>query len=194
MLKRLGILNMLRLLLAVRRERARIAGIDLSPVRSKGLEDEYFISYYIQQTAVFSAMSRLVGKEGALAVHEEVAELVTPAIMSVAFPTIDQIRELDDPSDFFKEYIVSMLEADKGVGLHDFRVIEDSEEAFAFDITYCAFAAIPRQLGFPEACIPNCYSDEVFFPDFLRPLGFRFVRTGTIACGNDRCDFRFERI
>ena len=110
------------------------------------------------------------------------------------FPRIDQIKKLEDPFHAFGKYIFSVLEADKEVGLHEFKVIEDSEEAMAFDITYCAFAEIPKQLGLAEAGIPNCYGDDVFLPDFLMPLGIRFLRNGTIAQGNRVCDFRFERI
>jgi hypothetical protein len=61
-------------------------------------------------------------------------------------------------------------------------------------VTYCAFCEIPKRLGFVEACDSGCYSDEVFMPTFLEPLGVRFRRSQTLARKSDRCDFRFERI
>lgn len=192
--KRLGIVNLLRFFLAIPRERVRIAGLDLSAVRFKGLTDEHFIGYSAERTAFFAAMARVVGGERALAIHEEVTEIIAPIMMKNTFPSTDEIKRLGNPFHAFRKYMVSVLSANRDAGIHEFKVIEDSDEAIAFDITYCAFAEIPKQLGAPEAGIPNCYSDEVFFPSFLRPLGMRFVRNGTIARGNRVCDFRFERV
>ncbi len=73
-------------------------------------------------------------------------------------------------------------------------ILEDSDKAIAVNVTYCAFCEIPRLCGIVEACDPGCYSDEVFFPGYLEPLGMRFVRTKTLARGGDCCDFRWERI
>lgn len=193
-LKNLGILGMLRLPSLTRRERNRISGNDLSVVRAKGLEDQYFINYFIERTAVFSAMSLLVGEEQAVTIHEKITELVVPTAMASMLPTTDQIKQFDDPMDVLRKYIESNLEANREAGLHEYRLIDEPGIAVGFDITYCAFAEIPKQLGVPKTGTFNCYSDEVFFPNYLKPLGLRFVRTGTIARGNEVCDFRFERI
>jgi hypothetical protein len=193
-LKRLGIINTLRLLLSLGKERARMAEAVPSLVGLNGLQDEYFITMLLERTAFFSAMARLVGKDKALDVHKEITDFIGPAINRIVFPPTDEIERFSDPFDVFRKYVLSMMEADRREGIHEFNVVEDSDKAFAMDVTYCAFAEIPNRLGIPEACLPNCYSDDVFLPDYLRPLGVRFVRTGTIARGDFQCDFRFERI
>ena len=114
--------------------------------------------------------------------------------MASTLPTADQIKQFDDPIDVFQKYIVANMEANREAGLHEYRLISEPGVAIGFDITYCAFAEIPKQLGVPKAGTMNCYSDDVFLPNYLRPLGLRFVRTGTIARGNEVCDFRFEHI
>ena len=193
-LKRLGISKMLKLPFSIRQERMGMEGRDFSALRAKGLEDQYFINYFIERTAVFSAMTQLIGEENAAAIHEEIMDLVVPTAMASTLPTADQIKQFDDPIDVFQKYIVANMEANREAGLHEYRLISEPGVAIGFDITYCAFAEIPKQLGVPKAGIMNCYSDDVFLPNYLRPLGLRFVRTGTIARGNEVCDFRFERI
>jgi len=100
----------------------------------------------------------------------------------------------EDPFKACRDYYMAFWLAEKNAGLHDYEIGEDSDEAFAFNVKYCAFCEIPRLCGIVEACEPSCYSDEVFYPGYLEPLGMRFVRTKTLARGGDCCDFRFEKI
>ena len=73
-LKRLGISKMLKLPFSIRQERMGMEGRDFSALRAKGLEDQYFINYFIERTAVFSAMTQLIGEENAAAIHEEIMD------------------------------------------------------------------------------------------------------------------------
>ena len=109
-------------------------------------------------------------------------------------PSVDQFRQMEDAFKAYCDYLMAFFEAEKSAGLHEYDVIEDSDKAIAINVTYCAFCEIPRLCGIVEACDPGCYSDEVFFPAYLKPLGIRFVRTKTLARGGDCCDFRFEKM
>ena len=109
-------------------------------------------------------------------------------------PKPEEFDTFDDPFDAFRQYYMAIFVADREAGLHDFEVIEDSADAFQVNVTYCAYCEIPKRLGIIEACQPSCYSDDVFFPEFCRKLRMSFVRTETLARGNEACDFRFERV
>ena len=193
-IRHLGLLGALRLLLLTRREKRRLAATDLEPVRGRGLTSEFFIRYILGNTAMFSAMTRMRGTNESLAIHHEVMDRIAVPMNEAILPSAEDLREFDDPFQAFRDYLMAFFAAEKDAGLHDYEVIEDSDNAAAINVTYCAFCEIPRLCGIVEACDPSCYSDEVFFPGHLEPFGIRFVRTKTLARGGDCCDFRFETI
>ena len=131
--------------------------------------------------------------ERALSIHREIMDEVATLMNEAILPSRSEFEQVDDLFGAFRAYLLAFFEAEKKAGLHEFRVVEDSDDALAVDVTYCAFCEIPKRLGIVEACESGCYSDEVFFPGFLEPFGIRFVRTQTLARKGDHCDFRFER-
>jgi len=191
--KHLGLLGSLRLLILARRERKRLKGVDLTSVRQKGLTSELFIEHTIQNTALFSAMAQITGTEKAVAIYYEIMDKVSNLMNEAILPSLDELQGMGNDFKAFRDYLIAFFRAEKEAGLHDYQVVEDSDRAIALNVTYCAFFEIPRRCGIVEACDPSCYSDEVFFPGYLEPLGVRFVRTKTLARGGDCCDFRFER-
>jgi len=191
--KHLGLFGLLRLLLLSWSEKRRMLRMDLDPVRRKGITNEKFIDLLIGNAALFRATERMVGMERALSMHREIMDEVAILMNEAILPSRPEFEQVDDPFEAFRAYLLAFFEAEKKAGLHEFRLVEDSDGVLAVDVTYCAFCEIPKRLGIVEACHSGCYSDEVFFPGFLEPFGIRFVRTQTLARRGDRCDFRFER-
>jgi hypothetical protein len=75
----------------------------------------------------------------------------------------------------------------------DYRVIEQSEDAFAFDVTGCRYAEFYKELGEPElgfllVCGADFTVAEGFGPDI------KLTRTQTIMQGAGHCDFRYKRL
>jgi hypothetical protein len=194
MRKHLGLLGMLRLLLLTWQEKRRMRRIDLAAVRSKGLSNERFIDWMLEQTAMFSATVKMVGMEKALSIHREIMEQVVVPMIEALYPSGADFERLDDPAGAFRQYMLAYYEAEDKAGLYEYRIAEDDDEALAVDVTYCALCEIPKRLGVIEACEPFCYADEVFLPDSLEPFGLRFVRTQTLGRKGEHCDFRFERV
>lgn len=194
MREHLGLPGLLRLLLLAWREKRRMRRVDLDPVRDKGLTHERFIDLMLERAAMFSATVKMVGMERALSIHREIMDQVACPMNEALLPSSAEFEQLDDLFGAFRQYMLAFFEAENRAGLHEYRIVEDSDDALAVDVTYCAFCEIPKRLGVMEAGEPGCYSDEVFFPGFLEPFGLRFVRTQTLARKGDRCDFRFERI
>ncbi len=74
----------------------------------------------------------------------------------------------------------------------DYDVIEQSQDAFAFDVTRCAYAEFYKALGEPElgfllVCTADFATAEGFGDDV------RLKRTQTIMQGASHCDFRYRR-
>ena len=75
----------------------------------------------------------------------------------------------------------------------DYRVIEQSQDAFEFDVTGCRYAEFYKELGEPElgfllVCSADFPMAEGFGPDI------ELTRTQTIMQGASHCDFRYERL
>ncbi|TYO65237.1 2-amino-thiazoline-4-carboxylic acid hydrolase [Bradyrhizobium hipponense] len=71
-------------------------------------------------------------------------------------------------------------------------VIEQSHDAFDFNVTRCAYAEFYKALGEPElgfllVCTADFATADGFGPDV------ELTRTQTIMQGADHCDFRYRR-
>ena len=75
----------------------------------------------------------------------------------------------------------------------DYRGREQSEDAFAFDVTRCRYAEFYKELGEPELGFLLVCS-----ADFDTAQGFgddvKLTRTQTIMQGAGHCDFRYKRV
>jgi hypothetical protein len=74
----------------------------------------------------------------------------------------------------------------------DYRVIEQSQDAFAIDVTRCRYAEFYKELGEPElgflmVCSADYTTADGFGPDI------KLTRTQTIMQGASHCDFRYRR-
>jgi hypothetical protein len=74
----------------------------------------------------------------------------------------------------------------------DYRVIEQSQDAFEIDVTGCRYAEFYKELGEPElgfllVCGADFTTAEGFGPDI------KLTRTQTIMQGASHCDFRYKR-
>jgi ubiquinone biosynthesis protein len=73
--------------------------------------------------------------------------------------------------------------------LHDV----DVADGHGLDITRCAVADYYRDLGLGDLCERTiCVQDSLVADQYGTPVGIRFTRTGTVAGGADRCDFRYH--
>lgn len=74
----------------------------------------------------------------------------------------------------------------------EIEVLQESEEAFDFNVTRCRYAELYRALGVPElGAVFSCNRDGALIEGF-NP-GVEFTRTQTIMQGAPFCDFRYRR-
>ena len=74
----------------------------------------------------------------------------------------------------------------------NYKVVEQSQDAFAIDVTRCRYAEFYKELGEPElgfllVCSADFTTAEGFGPDI------KLTRTQTIMEGASHCDFRYRR-
>jgi L-2-amino-thiazoline-4-carboxylic acid hydrolase-like protein len=74
----------------------------------------------------------------------------------------------------------------------NYKVIEQSQDSFEFDVTRCRYAEFYKELGEPElgfllVCSADFPTAEGFGPDI------KLTRTQTIMQGASHCDFRYKR-
>jgi hypothetical protein len=75
----------------------------------------------------------------------------------------------------------------------DYNIIEQSQDAFAFDVTRCRYAEFYKALGEPElgfllVCSADFDTAEGFGGDV------KLTRRQTIMQGASHCDFRYKRV
>ena len=75
----------------------------------------------------------------------------------------------------------------------DYKVIEQSQDAFEIDVTGCRYAEFYKELGEPElgfllVCSADFPTAEGLGPDI------KLTRTQTIMQGASHCDFRYRRV
>jgi hypothetical protein len=69
--------------------------------------------------------------------------------------------------------------------------LEDSPARVAYDLTGCFYLDTLTAYGAPELTPSFCRMDDLLYGRLERA---RWGRTGTLARGDARCDFRFTRV
>lgn len=192
-LKRVGLFRALRLPGLIREEEAKMRGVDLAPLRARALDNDEFLSQTLSQVAAFAAVARLAGTEKAVAIFEEIIREVGVELWAAQAPAAADFKSCGDAFAAFRAYFDATMEANRRAGLLEYEVVEDGDDAVQYDVSSCVFCELAERLGYPEAARNLCLADDVYFPDECRKIGARFIRAGTLARGDRRCDFRFER-
>jgi hypothetical protein len=175
-------------------EKKRSTKIDLSEIRAKGLTNEIFINQQLEYLAMFSALSKVLDTKKALEIINKVMDATAGEAMLQNTPTIDEIKSFGNNFDTFKKYFAPLPEASKKAGCHDLKIVENTENVFKIEITYCAWLELAKKMNIPEACLPNCYADDYSYPEYYEKLGIKYSRKGTLAKGYKCCDLCFEKI
>jgi len=75
----------------------------------------------------------------------------------------------------------------------DYRVREQSQDAFEIDVTGCRYAEFYKELGEPElGFLLVCSADFTMAEGFDSDI--KLTRTQTIMQGASHCDFRYKRL
>ncbi len=189
----LGFMQRFRFLIGFLAAKYRARKVDLSPIREKGMTNEKFLATQIEYISMFSALTQVLGVEQAEQIMKQVMDVTAREALLLCLPEASDVRSFPDTMAVFREYLCGSLKASRTAGCLETTIAEDRDNAFQFNVTWCVWLELARLLGAPEACRPNCYSDDLVFPDYFGSLGIDYRRTQTLACGGTCCDFRFEK-
>ncbi len=175
-------------------ERKRASRLDISDIRKRGMKNEKFLKQQFDYLSLYSAVKKTVGKETALSIMHKVMEATAAEAMLNSLPDEEDIRKVGGPFEVFRQIFSLLPKTTKEAGDLEITISENSDKAFQFDVHWCIWLELAKKMGVPEACIPNCYADEIAYPDYFKPMGVKYCRKGSLANGAKLCDFRFEKV
>lgn len=191
-MRHLGLWERLRFGLAFLQARGRARRLDLSDLRARGMNNEPFLAQQLEYLALFAALARIKGTQETIVIMKELMDETAREPLLLCLPPQDAVRAAGDPFEVFRHYFRAAPAAACAAGCNEIALSQDDDQAIQMDITWCVWLELARKMGVPEACLPNCYSDDLVFPDYFQALGIRYRRTGSLAGGQRCCDFRFE--
>lgn len=173
--------------------RRQAAGLDLSDLRANGLKNEKFVTQQLEYLALFAALARVLDGPRAVKIMDDVMVETAPEALLLCLPDAKDMAAFPDPLAAWKAFSRPAPAASCAANCNRMEIVEDTDDAFQFDITWCVWLELAQRMGLPEACLPNCTADELVFPKYFDALGIAYKRSGTLAEGKKKCDFRFER-
>ena len=150
--------------------RRRARGIDLTRFRKRGLNNERFINTQLNYLALFVTLQDITTTERAIEIAKDVMEKTAREPLLLCLPPQEDVRATGAPFEVFRQYLRAMPAAACSGGCHEMRISEDTSDAFQFDVTWCVWLELARAMRVPDACLPNCYSDDLVFPDYFGAL------------------------
>jgi hypothetical protein len=170
----------------------RAAELELDDLRENGMTNARFLSQQLDYLAAFWALVQLYDSSRAVEIMTSVMDKSAREPMLYCLPEPDAVREVGEPMEVFRDYLRPSQDAASEAGCNEIQIAEDRPGVFEFHVTWCIWLELAERMGIPEACLPNCYSDDVIFPEYFEQLGITYSRSGTLARGCACCDFRFE--
>ena len=193
-MKQITFLQKIQVLIWFYKEKKRALKLDLSDIRAKGMTNETFIKQQLEYISLFSALTKVLNKESALKIMYSVMDATATEALLLSLPEIDDVKKFGDSIEFFRKYMSVFPEVSKKAGCHEITITEDSTNNIQLDINWCVWFELAKKMDVPEACLANCYADDLAYPDYFKALGIKYSRKGTLAQGKKCCDTRFEKI
>jgi hypothetical protein len=194
-LREFGLLGVVRMMWRMRRETERSKSLDWSDLEKRGLRHQKFLDDVIHSTTAMKVLADMMGMKEASATFQRVWDKVAYDVMRTVFPTVEELNLCGDAFECMKVWMKALNAASERSGVYETEMVDDSEDIFAFNFTYCTHYEVAKELGEPYLCFPSsCYPDEVIWPRMGMEAGWRFRRSGTLATGAPVCDFRIERL
>ena len=182
-----------RFILNFAKEKKKSKALDISVIRKRGMTNKDFINQQLQYLSLFSALKIVVGSERTMAIAKKIMDNTAKDALLASLPSKEEVLEVGEPFDVLRKLFESGTIAAEKAGCHKMIISENTETAFQFDIHWCVWLELAKLMDIPEACIPNCYADDLAYPVYFDALDIKYSRKSTLAWGASCCDFRFEK-
>ncbi len=196
--KEVGFSGLLKLFFQWRSEEKKMKKSSWPNLEKKGVPREVFEATF-QLIALMKVLDCMVGIEKAREIIAEIYEKTEKVLIKngsavnlFAIPVGD-LKACKDSFLSFKKYTKAQVNAGIREKLHKSEIIEDTEDVLAFNIDYCVVHDVAKEYGNAAWSFPWCEIDDVVYPKMGVELGFKYTRSGSLATGQLKCDFRFER-
>ena len=193
-LKKISFVQRFELMYWFLKAKRKAVNLDLSDIRSLGMNNVSFINQQLEYLSMFWALVKVLNLSKALEIMYQVMDATASDALLQSSPQTNDIKSFGDSFDFFRRYFAVLPEVSAKAGCHKMAITKDSANSFQFNVQWCVWYELAKKMDIPEACIPNCYADDLAYPDYFNQFGIHYSRTGTLAKGAQCCDFRFERI
>jgi hypothetical protein len=124
-------------------------------------------------------------KESVLSIYKEMLQTFFEA-------EARKLEESKDPWGAFTEWTRQGNKANYDNEFFKVLEVQHDNKCFGFDIQKCLYFAIFREAGRPELGPILCEYDKIFASTISRWI--KFTRNETIASGDKRCTFRYEKL
>lgn len=193
-MRHLGPLQKIQFMIQLAKATLEVKRVDLTLLHDRGMTNAQFLKTQLELHAFFKALSRVLSKDEAVAIFKEIMDETARTPLLLCLPEPEKVQALGDPIEVFRAFFEPWPKASKSAGCNDLAIVESHEDAVQVDVHWCVWHELAHMMGQPEACSPQCYSDDLVFPEYFEALGIRYKRTETLGTGGKRCDFRFERM
>ncbi len=187
--KKLGVVNLARVLaslaMAMREDPLKEVSREGWPPHYESLVRRQLKAALRLELALARALPRMSERERAELVAEVTAEVGGHFIAAnIPIPSgEDWLSASDeDRTGFLTALALRLFNA-------EMTIAAVGPKALGFDVVACRFVQLCHAVGKGELARAFCEADARYFRDETR---IRFARTGTLATGAGRCDFRFE--
>ncbi len=197
--KEIGFIGLLKLLFRLRSEEKKMKRFNWIKLKNKGVPKEIYESTF-QFIALMKTLDNMLGIEKAREIITEIYEKTEAKLRKKKYRVnffiipVEELKSCKNSFFSFKEYTKGQLNASMQEKLHEVEILQDTEDTLSFNMKYCLFHEAATIYGNANWNFPWCEIDDVVYPNLGAQLGIKFSRTGTLATGATKCDFRFERL
>lgn len=171
-----------------------IASNAINEIRRAGVTEQD-LAEMVERISLGQVMVEYLGLEKAREIRTSLSEEIASTFFPKIFPTYEELDSL--PGGYLpnlKTFISTYTEQNNSTAVELGEITVDTKEGFTLEINDCKFARVAEIMGDLEICYwTTCITDGYFFPVEADKAGINFHRGGTIATGQQVCDFCWRK-
>lgn len=199
LLREIGMTQMIKLMWQVNKEKKKIKAHDWANLATRGFDKEN-LGVVLDDVANMKVLTHMFGDDKACLLFSKILNETDDKLAAqepkgnLLLLPVHEFKACDDPFIAFKEFIKASEEEMVKEGSHEIEIIQDTNDRFAYTVSYCLAHEVARESGNPVFGFPWCEIDDIALPKVGADIGFKYTRPGTLCLGKPKCDFRFERV
>ena len=191
--KELGILGTPKFLAKFPGKDREWKGRQFKVVEERGITSSEFVEGMQYTISLYTALLDIFNKNEADKHFSKITEKAGIMIWEHFLPTAEDFLRCPSPWEAFRKYFLEFHQAFDRANLVRFEVIQDTDSEFHIHCSDCAWDAVVREAGYPEALCIASAADDIVYSRLAQGIGVQWRREARLCCGNAFCDFHFYR-